>query len=847
VIEEIGPYRIVRVLGQGGMGVVYEAWQTEPVRRRVALKLIRGDLPTVDVIRRFEAERQALAVMEHPNIAKVLDAGSTSAGQPYFVMEYVDGLPITEYADRHRLTTEDRLRLFITVCEAIQHAHQKGVIHRDLKPSNILVVDDSGGSPRVIDFGVAKAMGVKLTDRTLATEYGALVGTPAYMSPEQAEGTGLDVDTRSDIYALGVVLYELLVGRLPVDPEDLGLIPFLAQLMAGGTNPPTPSGRVSTLSDEAVDVSRRRRTSPRELSRRLSGDLDWIVMKAMAHERERRYETANGLALDLRRYLRNELVLARPPTTRYRMGKFVRRNRTGVLAGAIAVVLLIVGTFTTAIGMVRARRAEARAVDEAATAAQVAAFMESLFQGTDPSRTLGQEVTLGDVLDDGAARIREELAGQPVVQARLMNVIVRAYDYLGRPKDAFRLSEQRLDVLEEAYGPDDPRVAVGHMVVGFMVPGYENKRTHFERALEIWEADRSPQRRGGIAGAATLLTIAYEAADRFEEAEALGRRAVALLEDYPEPDRERWEMGDRTPHEVLLAAYINLGVTLADQLKYEEALPLQQRSLVIAEQVLGPEHPDLSRHLLNTGGYLLALGRFDEAGTVLERGLEQRERLRPTRDGISRMLLVDLGVVRSHEGRFREADSLIAVARSVYDESSLVEFQGRIRLERAEPEAAERYFREALAAQEQRVGSDDRSLGPPLTDLGWALLEQNRLREAHAACERAVALYEATELSLIESSYSFAGLARERASGYSARATTCLAAVRVAEEDEAGAEVLFERALALQEALFAESPALGMRRQDLIDTLQRYADLMRASGRLEEARLLEARRAEITT
>src|SRR5918911_1521336 len=298
--DRIGAYRILQVLGEGGMAVVYEAEQTEPVRRRVALNVMKLGMDTKEVIARFEAERQALAVMTHQSIAKVLDAGASEGGRPYFVMELVQGVPITDYCDGRQLSVRERLELFIPVCQAVQHAHQKGVIHRDLKPSNVLVTEVDGKPlPKVIDFGIAKATGQHLTEKTLVTAYGQAMGTPGYMSPEQAEMSGLDIDTRADIYSLGVMLYELLVGRLPEDPLELGLQGFMARLAMRETDPPTPSTKLHSLKREQKALATLRHTDPGSLERTLRGDLDRIVMKAIDKDRNQRYETANGLALDL--------------------------------------------------------------------------------------------------------------------------------------------------------------------------------------------------------------------------------------------------------------------------------------------------------------------------------------------------------------------------------------------------------------------------------------------------------------------------------------------------------------------------------------------------------------------
>ena len=340
----IGPYKLLEQIGEGGFGLVFLAEQTQPVRRRVAVKILKPGMDTRQVVARFEAERQALALMDHPNIAKVLDAGETGSGRPHFVMELVKGVSITDYCDQNRLTTRERLELFVHVCQAVQHAHHKGIIHRDIKPSNVLVtLHDGVPVVKVIDFGIAKALGQQLTDKTLFTGFAQMVGTPMYMSPEQAGMSGLDIDTRSDIYSLGVLLYELLTGTTPFDKERLREVGYdEMRRIIREEEPPKPSTRLSTLGPFAATVSERRQSDPKRLSQLLRGELDWIVMKALDKDRTRRYETANGLARDVERYLHDEPVLACPPSAWYRCRKFARRHKTGLrIAAAAAVVLLL--------------------------------------------------------------------------------------------------------------------------------------------------------------------------------------------------------------------------------------------------------------------------------------------------------------------------------------------------------------------------------------------------------------------------------------------------------------------------------------------------------------------------
>ncbi|MFT7700290.1 MAG: serine/threonine protein kinase, partial [Candidatus Krumholzibacteriia bacterium] len=441
-ISQIGPYRLVEQIGEGGMGLVYKAEQLEPIKRIVALKMVKRGLDTEEFIARFESERQALAMMDHPCIARVIDAGASEQGRPYFVMEYVDGISLNDYCDENKLSVEERLKLFILVCEGVQHAHQKAIIHRDLKPSNVMVtVIDGHPLPKIIDFGVAKAMDSTVFENTMTTSVGQLVGTPEYMSPEQADLDGGGIDTRTDVYALGVVLYELLVGQLPFTSAELKEMGFHEVLRTiKEVEPPKPSTRWSSISEvadpEVIAMWENRRTNASTLRRELKGDLDWITMKALEKERARRYETANALAQDVKRHLENMPVAAGPPSTTYRMQKFVRRNRTGVVAAGVVLVVVIAGIFGTTTGMIRALHAEKRARVEAETALQVSDFLVDLFEVADPDRARGNSITAREILDAGSNRIADELAAQPETQARLMNTIGKVYRNLGLYEEA---------------------------------------------------------------------------------------------------------------------------------------------------------------------------------------------------------------------------------------------------------------------------------------------------------------------------------------------------------------------------------------------------------------------------
>ncbi len=436
----IGRYRLLELIGEGGFGSVWMADQEEPVRRRVALKVIKPGMDTKQVLARFESERQALAMMDHPGIARVFDGGATDTGRPYFVMELVRGVRITDYCDAHRLSMRERLGLFIQVCQAVQHAHQKGIIHRDLKPSNILVTEVNGAPvPKVIDFGVAKATQARLTERTLFTGLHQMIGTPAYMSPEQAGLGALDIDTRSDIYALGVLLYELLTGQTPITKEEFekaGMDEIFRLIRE--QDPPKPSTRLSALTREKLtDIAARRQAEPFKLNRLFRGDLDWIVMKALEKDRRRRYETANGLAVDLKRHLENEPVFARPPSAAYRLQKSWRRNKTVFSAAALIAFVLVIATAISVWQAIRATRAEdlaARRLVESENsrkeAEAISKFLTEVFQSPDPARD-GRTITVAETLGAAATKLETDLANQPLRRAKLQATLGSTYFALG--------------------------------------------------------------------------------------------------------------------------------------------------------------------------------------------------------------------------------------------------------------------------------------------------------------------------------------------------------------------------------------------------------------------------------
>ena len=453
--NRIGRYKLLQQIGEGGCGVVYMAEQEEPVRRRVALKIIKPGMDTKSVIARFEAERQALALMDHANIAKIFDAGATDSGRPYFVMELVRGVKITEYCDLHSLTTDDRLKLFVQVCQAVQHAHQRGIIHRDIKPSNILVTQSLEGvaTPMVIDFGVAKATTDQpLTDKTVFTAFEMLIGTPAYMSPEQAALSSVDVDTRTDIYSLGVLLYELLTSSTPFDTEKLlkaGLDEVRRVIRE--EEPLRPSTRLSKMPGiNLTTVAQRRGSEPPRLIRAISGDLDWIAMKAMEKNRTRRYETAHGLALDVQRFLSGEPVLACPPSQLYRFRKLVSRHKLEFAAFGIVLATLVAGLGITTWSLANEKRAHREALTEATRSGQVARFLNDMLTSGDPMLANGQrgaEEMLRDMLDKAAKRVGTDLTNQPAVQAELRMTMGKVYRIARAHGESGEYDSGRADVV----------------------------------------------------------------------------------------------------------------------------------------------------------------------------------------------------------------------------------------------------------------------------------------------------------------------------------------------------------------------------------------------------------------
>ncbi len=774
--DEIGPYKPLRLLGEGGMGIAYLAEQEHPIKRQVALKVIKPGMDSKRVIARFEAERQALALLDHPNIAHIHDAGTTDGGRPYFVMEYVEGLPITEHCDRHKLAIEDRLNLFQQICLGVHHAHQKGIIHRDIKPSNILVsLQDDQAVPKIIDFGLAKAISQPLTERTLVTEQGQLFGTPEYMSPEQADMASEDIDTRSDIYSLGVLLYVLLTGVLPFDTRDLreGGIEHIRQIIRG-TDPKTPSTRLTSLGEKAEQVAKSRQTEVATLARRLHKELEWIPLKAMRKERSERYRSASELADDIENYLKGAPLIAGPPGTVYKLKKFMRRNRAFVSGVAAVLGVLVAGIIAStlfAIGQARAR-AESQAVSD---------FLRySVLESLDPFKVGGRQITIRSVFDSAAESLEGEFTGTPLAEAGIRYTVGNAYWGLGLYEQGEVHLKRAMEIQRAMLGPENPATLLSTHYLGWL---YFSKSCYTEAEQLLTEALVARSRVLGEEDGDTLLSMVglacvYNMQGRFKEAEGLIQKALEITERV---------LGEEHPH---IPAFMNaMAWSYELQGRYHEAEQLVKQGLEIGRRVRGEndwftlllkhtfsrtcyhlgrykdaeepllealkgrreawgqEHPDTLQTMVTLGQLYHAQGRFEEAESYLDQGMESSLQVLGETHFITAEYMYERGTLYVSERLYDEAEPLLKKALETMDhilgEESWASLfvknaLGRLYAAQGHYVVAEELYIETMNARRRKLGEDHPQTLESKNDLAVLYKEQARYEEAEELLLEAV-------------------------------------------------------------------------------------------------------------
>ena len=770
-----GRYRLLEAIGEGGMGSVWLAQQSEPVKRKVAVKLIKAGMDSKSVMARFEAERQALALMDHPNIAKILDGGLHD-NRPYFVMELVKGVPITDYCDAHKLTPRQRLELFAPVCQAIQHAHQKGVIHRDIKPSNVLIaLYDDRPVPKVIDFGVAKATGGGLTEHTIDTGFGGVVGTPQYMSPEQATFNNLDIDTRSDVYSLGVLLYELLAGSPPFARKELenrGLLEILRVVRE--EEPPRPSAKLSTA-DALPSLSASRGTEPRALTGLLRSELDWIVMKALEKDRARRYETANGFAADVNRYLSGEAVLAHPPSNAYRVKKFVRRHKGQVVAAGLLLFALLAGMAGTTAGLIEAKKQERAAVVAQAAEAERAegeklakldaeaqkekalqaaaaeraantqaqtrltqvekgnAVLTSIFEDLDIRRSKEGnkplEAVLAQRLVTAAGQLEGEAIGDPLVVAGLQYRLGMSLLSLGHPQDAIPLFDKARATRTSVLGADHPDTLLCMVNLGaaYQAAGKSDLALPLhEEAVKILTAKLGPDHPETLTSMNTLASRYW----------AAGKQDLALPLYLETLKLRRAKLG--ADHPDTLTSMNNLATSYFTGGKPDLALPLFEETTNLLKAKLGADHPNTLGSMNNLATGYFTVGKLDLALPIWEELLTFKTAKLGADHPDTLLSMSNLGVGYRAAGKldlalplFQEAAAGIEKRRFQHEYSERIVSNLSDCHERlGRSDRAEGWRRKWLAVVKDRSGATSQPYADALAPLGLNLLQQQKWSDA---------------------------------------------------------------------------------------------------------------------
>jgi eukaryotic-like serine/threonine-protein kinase len=781
--RQIGPYRLLRLLGEGGMGEVWLAEQMTPIHRTVALKQIKSGMDTKAVVARFESERQALALMDHLNIAKVYEAGATPEGRPYFVMEYVPGLPITEYSDKHCLTMKERLELFMQVCDGVQHAHQKAIIHRDLKPSNVLVVTQNDKPvPKIIDFGLAKAMAQRLTENTFFTEMGVLVGTPEYMSPEQADLREQNIDIRTDVYSLGVILYELLVGAPPFDRKTLRAAGLEAILrMIREQEPPKPSTKVRLMGDSSAASAEKRKEEPRSFARHLEGELDWITLKALEKDRTRRYGTASELSADLSRYLHNEPVVAGPATAAYRIRKYAVRHRFGL--GAAAVVLILLAGFAVAqsVQLRRTRLERDRANRERDRANRITQFMTGMFKVADPSEARGNSVTAREVLGKASRDIDTGLSEDPELQAYLLHNMAKVHLNLGLYSIAEGQLNRTIDVLSRTLGPNNVETLKARDSLALVLyhEGQYSRAESLERQTLEDERKLLGSDNPATLSAMSNLGLILLAVGHRDEAENVDRETVdierrvfgpeapftlhtmnnlamvlRLRGHYPDAEkifRYVYETRSRVlgpDHQDTIASRTNLALVLADEGRFPEAEKLDRVTLEQDIRILGPEHPYTLTAENNLADVLISEGKYVEAEKLDRETLQVRQRVLGPEHPDTVISMANMGRLLVSEGQAGEAEKfvvqVVSVRRKILGPEhpdtvrAMVDLSAVLGAEHKYVQS-EKVAREALEIGRRVLGDNDPTIAIVLYNLGVLAATHGRNDEAFSLLYQSVA------------------------------------------------------------------------------------------------------------